>query len=295
MGAAGTASPQWTGVGIGLRREHHDAVLATGRRLDWLEFVPENFMERGGAALEVLSACARRWPVAAHGVELNLGGQAPIEASQLAALEQLFCTVQPRIYSEHLCLVEAGGVRFHELLPLPNNLPALRHVCARINHVQRALGVRLALENVSTYARIPGSTMTEGAFMTAVLQETGASLMLDVNNVYVSARNQGVDPLEMLHALPLSQTVQMHLAGHRDDGVRVIDHHGAPISQDVWDLYAVALRHTAPVPVLVEWDTNIPALDRVLDEADRARAMMDTFTAPLGARAPAEAPPWVQP
>ena len=263
------------GVGIGLRRPHYDAVRETSRHIDWLEVAPENYLGRGGRPLAVLDECSERWPVVAHGVSLSLGGPDPLDVEFLRGLRGLLDRVGSPYFSEHVCLSSAHGVQFHDLIPLPWNEAAAKHVAARIRQAQDALERPLCVENISYYAVMPGSTMTDGEFVRRVVEEADCGLLLDVNNVYVNARNHGRDPVAMLDELPLERARQLHLAGHDDRGSVLIDDHGSAVIAPVWDLYREVIRRAGPVPTLLEWDVRIPALDVLLDEADRARAILE--------------------
>ena len=275
---------QLSGVGIGLRREHFDEVLATSRRIDWLEITPENFIDYGGQAAHVIDRCAERWPMVSHGVSLSVGGPDPLDAALLHATSSLASRTGAPWWSEHICFASGRGLTFHDLLPLPFSDEAVRHIAKRARAAQDCVERQLLLENITYYAEMPGSTMSEGAFVTAVLEESGAALLLDINNVYVNARNHGRDPIAALEALPLDRVRQIHIAGHTPapppfEGI-LFDTHGAPVAADVWQLYRAALRRCGPVPTLVEWDTHIPSLDVLLDEADRARSTMVETTGP---------------
>jgi uncharacterized protein (UPF0276 family) len=266
------------GVGIGLRRPLYDDVLATERQIDWLEIVPENFMDLGGRAKAVLEACAARWPILAHGVSLSVGGPDPFDRAYLGSLRALLDRLSIPVFSDHLCWATAAGVYFHDLLPLPRCEEAVRWCAGRAREAADRLSRPLWLENISYYAVMPGSTMPEEEFIAAVLAEADAGLLLDVNNVFVNASNHGCDPVAALDALPLERTRQIHVAGHVREGARLLDTHGARVTPEVWALLRRALARTGRVPILLEWDTDIPQLERVLDEADRARAILDEVT-----------------
>lgn len=272
-----------TGVGIGLRREHFAAIEQCSRRIDWLEIIPENYVGHGGHVRRHLSWCRERWPVIAHGVSLSLGGPDPLDAGYVDGLRGLLDELQAPFYTDHLCYATIGGVNFYDLLPLPFTEEAVRHTAARIRELADRLERPVAVENISYYAVMPGAAMSEGQFVTAVVEEAGCGLLLDVNNVYVNARNHRQDPVASLEALPLHRTVQIHIAGHVEEGGRLIDTHGRPLVDPVWALYEHALAQVGPVPTLLEWDTDIPALDRVLDEADRARAIWERVAGPAPA------------
>lgn len=277
-----------SGVGIGLRRAHYDTILATNRRVDWLEIAPENYIGRGGRGDRVLAECAERWPMMAHGVSLSLGGPDPLDRELLAGIRSLSARLDLPYYTEHACLARAGGAQFHDLIPVPWNDEAVLHMAARIRQAAEILERPVVVENVSTYCVMPGSTMTECAFVRAVCEEADCGLLLDVNNVYVNARNHGRDALTMLKELPLERTRYIHLAGFLDEGWVVIDTHGAPVAEEVWTLYRQALGLVGPAPTLIEWDLQIPPLDVVLDQADRARAIQDDVRSAAARAAVAE-------
>jgi hypothetical protein len=263
------------GIGIGLRREHYDAILETTRRVDWLEFVPENFIDRDGKGPRALRACAERWPMIPHGVSVSLGGPDPLDRGYLRRLRELLDAVDAPYYSDHLCYTAIDGETFHDLLPLPFSEEAVEHVAARIRMVADILERPVVVENITYYAEMPGSRLGEGEFVGAVLERADCHLLLDLNNVYVNAINHRRDPLQALWALPVERTCHVHLAGYsiEPDG-RLLDDHGSKIDSTVLEMYAQFVGRTGPVSTLLEWDTRVPALDDVLDEADRARAVL---------------------
>ena len=263
------------GVGIGLRRQHLDAITKTDRPIDWIEITPENYMGFGGRARRVLAECARRWPVAVHGVALSLGGPDPLDEAYLAELGSLLDFVQATWFSEHACWSAIGGVQTLDLLPLPFTEEAADHLASRTRQVADRIGLPVLLENITYYAEMPTSVLSEGAFLREVLQRSGADLLLDVNNVYVNACNHGIDPRIALEALPIERTRQIHLAGHRKARDVLLDDHGSPVPDPVLDLYAFALERTGPVPTLIEWDNRVPSIDVLLDEAGRVRAVYE--------------------
>ncbi len=270
------------GVGIGLRPPHYESIFETDRRIDWLEIVPENFVGNEGTARRVLRRCAERWPIIAHGVSMSVGGRTPFDDAYLSGLKQLLDELDAPYYTDHLCYASIDGVAYHDLLPLPYTEEAVRHCAGRIRELSDRLERPVGVENISFYAVMPGSDMTHGEFVTAVTQEADCGLLLDVNNVFVNASNHGGDPLQWLHALPLHRTMQMHIAGHVEEDGRIIDNHGRPVVPGVFSVLRDALAATQAVPVLLEWDTDIPDLDRVLDEADAVR---DVYTQVLGPHA----------
>ena len=276
------APPQPRGVGIGLRPPHYGDILQTPRRIDWLEIVPENFVHMGGFAMRTLRACAERWQIIGHGVSMSFGGTEPFDDDYVAGLKVLLDELDAPYYTDHLCYAGIGGVAYHDLLPLPFTEEAVVHTAKRIRELADRLERPIGVENISFYAVMPGSQMTHGELVTAVAEEADCGILLDVNNVFVNAVNHGGDPLAWLRALPLHRTLQLHIAGHIEEEGRLVDNHGRPIVRGVFDLLREALKVVGPVPVLLEWDTDIPSLDRVLDEADAVR---DIFHDVLGPQA----------
>lgn len=273
------------GFGLGLRPQHYDALLAGEARVDWLEILSENYLVEGGRPLWMLDRMAERWPVALHGVSLNIGGSDPLDRDYLRALRGLVRHVRPRIVSDHLCWTRHGGVQFHDLLPLPQNDDTVLHVAARVRQVQDALGVPLVLENVSSYLRFAGDTLDEAQFLSAVVAESGCVLLLDVNNVFVNAHNHGFDAVAFLDRLPRHAIRQIHLAGHAPDARGsglLIDTHDAPVPAGVWRLYEEAVRRFGAVPAMIERDDHIPPLDALLAELETARRIAaDAVAVPM--------------
>ncbi|KIG13444.1 hypothetical protein DB30_08071 [Enhygromyxa salina] len=263
------------GAGIGLRRRHFSEILEHERPLDFLEIIPENYVGKGGRYLHMLDACAERWPILAHGVSMSIGGPDPLDHEYLAALRQLLDRIGAPFYTDHLCFATLGGRTTFDLLPLPFNEEAVRHTAARVRELADALDRPIALENISYYAQMPTSDLDEGAFVSAVIQEADCMLLLDVNNVFVNARNHELNPSELLWQLPVDRACQIHLAGHKLEGPRLLDNHGAPVCEEVWALYREVIERCGPIPTLIEWDTQIPELAAVLDQADLARVILD--------------------
>ncbi|TMA32867.1 MAG: DUF692 domain-containing protein [Deltaproteobacteria bacterium] len=259
------------GHGIGLRPPHYPRVLDGTAHVDWFEVISENFMIPGGRPLEVLEKARRLAPVVLHGVSMNLGGTDPLSESHLCELERLIRRFDPAWVSEHLCWGAFGRHYAHDLLPLPYTEEALAHVVERIRQVQDRLGRRILVENVSSYLTFTHSTMPEWTFLGAVAEEADCGILLDVNNIYVSAVNHGFAPQDYLAGLSPERIGQMHLAGHSDAGTHLVDTHDHPVPSPVWSLYREAVRRFGPVSTLVEWDDRIPAFEELVAEADRAR------------------------
>jgi hypothetical protein len=278
--------------GLGLKAQHFAHVRATWPDVGFFEVHAENHLVAGGPMLWHLEAIRADYPLTVHGVGLSIGAESELDATHLDAVARLVQRVEPAVFSEHLAWSSHDSRCFNDLLPLPYNLPTLQRVCAHIDQVQNRLGRQMLLENPSTYLGWASSTWSEGAFMSEVVQRTGCALLLDVNNVYVSAINQGNNPLAALHELPLHHTRQVHLAGYAesfdDAGARLlIDNHGASVSDAVWDLYDAALAHIGPVPTLVERDQNIPEFAVLMAEAALAEARMARAVPPTVGFAPA--------
>ncbi|HET9693656.1 MAG TPA: DUF692 domain-containing protein [Steroidobacteraceae bacterium] len=266
-------------AGIGLRAVHHAAVLEQRPDVGWLEVHSENYFADGGAQVDVLMRVREHYPLSLHGVGLSLGTTDPLDRDHLHRLRRAIARFEPALVSEHACWGSVGGVHFNDLLPLPRTREALRHLVARVDEVQEYLGRQLLLENVSSYLEFDGAEMPEWAFLAELAQASGCGLLLDVNNVYVSARNHGFDAHEYLARIPAQHVQEIHLAGHtvnRHGDVEIrIDTHSAPVCDAVWQLYEFALARFGPVPTLIEWDTDIPPLDVLVAEARRADARME--------------------
>lgn len=264
------------GFGLGLRVEHYAAFEAgvdAERRPDWLEIISENYMVPGGPPLAHLERIRADYPLVMHGVSMSIAGPAPLDLGYLRELRDLADRLQPGWVSDHLCWSADAHAQFHDLLPLPLTRASLDHVAARIAQVQDILGRPLVLENVSSYVRFAADEMTEWEFIAQLLKASGAQLLLDVNNVYVSARNHGFDPIAYLDGIPVEPVRQIHLAGHEDRGDIVIDTHDHPVRDEVWALYALALQRLGAVPTMIERDDHIPPLPELLDELALARRL----------------------
>ena len=266
-------APALAGCGIGLRKEHFDAILADRPEVPFFEAISENFMVDGGRPLQVLDRVRRDYPVALHGVSMSLGSAEPVDFAYLRRLKALCERVAPAIVSDHLCWTGLGGHNSHDLLPIPFTEEAVRVAAAKIRRVQDFLGQRILIENISSYVEHSGSRISEVDFLCAVVAEADCGILLDVNNLYVNARNHGVDASRFLARIPAERVGQMHLAGHEDHGDLVIDTHDQPVANAVWELYAEAVARFGPVPTLVEWDARIPALEAVVEEARRAESI----------------------
>ncbi|HVW30673.1 MAG TPA: DUF692 domain-containing protein [Polyangiaceae bacterium] len=262
------------GIGLGLRTVHYAHILEHTPDVEWFEIISENYMKTAGRPLHYLDRIAERYPVVMHGVSLSIGSTDPLDFEYLRELRALRDRTRARWVSDHLCWTGAAGKNTHDLLPLPYTEESLRHVVDRVRAVQDFLGAPLALENPSTYLEFEGSTMKEWDFLAAVASLADCALLLDVNNVYVSAKNHGFSPSEYLDAVPYDRVVQVHVAGHTDNGTHVIDTHIGPVIDPVWELAAKAYARASGASVLLEWDAEIPSFEETFAEALRARAFV---------------------
>lgn len=261
------------GVGLGLRTVHYAEILGQGPAIDWFEILSENYMVPGGRPLYVLDQICERYPVVMHGVSLSVGSTDPLDKGYLKALKKLAQRSRPRWISDHLCWTGVGGHNAHDLLPLPYTEETVRHVVGRVQQVQDFLGRQIALENVSSYMNFTSSTMTEWEFLRTIVEEADCKILLDLNNIYVSAFNHRFDPMDYIQAVPPERVLQFHLAGHKDKGDYLLDTHDHPIKPAVWDLYREALRRFGPVSTLIEWDDHIPPLQELLGYVQQAKTI----------------------
>ncbi len=266
------------GFGLGLRPQHFPDILGPDGdddlgHVDWFEIISENFMAVGGMPLRNLMAVRERRPMAMHGVSLSIGAPDPLDDDYLKNLKSLADLIDPAVVSDHLCWTGAHGVNLHDLLPLPLTEETLTHVAARVIHVQDILGRRIALENASTYVTFTSDTMDEWEFLAVLTRRADCDLLLDINNVYVSAFNHGFDAADYLAGIPKDRVRQIHLAGHEHNGDHIVDTHDAPVADPVWDLYRRAVRHFGAVPTMIERDANIPPFADLVEELGAARRL----------------------
>ena len=266
--------PPLQGFGLGLRTEHYRDFIERRPAVDWLEIISENYLVPGGSPLHHLDRIRAERPMVMHGVSLSIGGTDALDGDYLRALKALADRVQPAWVSDHVCWTGVSGRNLHDLLPLPHTEAALRHLVDRVARVQDVLGRRLVLENVSSYLRFAGDEMGEHEFIAQLANRADCLLLLDVNNVYVNSVNHGFDAKAFIDALPADRVVQIHLAGHsrQPDGL-LIDTHDAPVCEEVWALYAHTLGRIGFRPTMIERDDHIPAIDVLVAELDRARAI----------------------
>ena len=265
--------PQQTG--IGLRSNHYREVLRTRPEIPWLEIHSENYFCTGGPYLHFLDAVRELYPISLHGVGLSLGSTDPLDRGHLAKLKTLITRCRPGLVSEHLSWSSVAGRHANDLLPLPYTEEALRNIVLRIDQIQDHLGHMILIENISSYLGFTHSTITEWEFLTAISRQTGCGILLDVNNVYVSSKNLKFNPYSYIQSVPSHAIQEIHLAGFHDAGTRLIDTHGKPVSDEVWNLFRHALQHHGPKPTLIEWDTDIPPMQVLLQEASKAQSILD--------------------
>jgi uncharacterized protein (UPF0276 family) len=263
------------GAGVGLRAPHYRDFLEHRQPVGWIEVHSENYFGDGGFDRHVLERVRRDYPVSLHGVGLGLGAAQGMDDRHLAKLKRLVAAIEPALVSEHLCWGAADGRHYNDLLPLAYTREALALISDRVARVQELLGRRILVENLSTYLEYAASEMSEGEFIAALARRTGCGILLDVNNLFVNQTNHGTDALATMRAIPTDCVEEIHLAGHLVTEHLLIDHHGDRVADAVWRLYDAALDRFGPVSTLIEWDTDIPALAVLLDEADKARARME--------------------
>ena len=261
------------GFGLGLRTDHYESILESRPRVDWFEVLSENYLVPGGKPLYFLDRIRADFPVVLHGVSLSIGSTDPLSMTYLRSVRELAREIDAAWVSDHLCWSSVDDHYLHDLLPMPYTEESLAHVVARVHRAQDVLGRPLVLENPSTYLGFAESTLTEWDFLAELARQTGCGLLLDVNNVYVSATNHGWSAEAYLEGIPVDAVWQFHLAGHSDLGTHLVDTHDAPVCDAVWSLYARAVHRFGATSTLIEWDDRIPPLDAVIAESARARAV----------------------
>jgi hypothetical protein len=279
-----TALAPFAGFGLGMRKPHYPAYLAGEVPVDFVEVISENFMVEGGRPLRVIDQVRTHYPVALHGVSMSIGSAEGLNRDYLRRLRALADRVQPLWISDHLCWTGAHGFNSHDLLPMPYTREALEIVRRNLEQAQEALGRPMLLENPSSYVTFAHDEMPEWAFVAELVRRSGCFLLLDVNNVFVTARNHGFDPAEYLAAVPADRVRQIHLAGHSQgrEGL-LIDTHDAPTSDPVWALYEGAVARFGPVATMIERDDEIPPLETLLDELAIARRLANSKAGAMAA------------
>lgn len=262
----------FSGFGLGLRRTHYQDFLESDVPVDFVEVISENYMVEGGNPLRILEQVRAKHPVIIHGVSMSIGSANGLDNEYLAKLEQLANRIDPLWVSDHLCWTRTSAHNSHDLLPLPYTEEALQTVCDNIDLAQNTLGRAMLFENPSSYMTFPDDEMTEWEFIAQMAQRTGCYLLLDVNNIFVSAHNHGFSAEDYLAGLPMDRVRQIHLAGHTDGEIK-IDTHDQPVCDGVWQLYAKARSMLGDVATMIERDDGIPPLPELLEELDRARSI----------------------
>jgi uncharacterized protein (UPF0276 family) len=266
------------GVGLGLRAVHYPHILSEWPEVDWFEIISENFLDTQGRPLEILDRLSERYPIVMHGVSMSIGSTDPLDWEYLKKLRALRVRSKARWFSDHLCWTGVAGKNTHDLLPLPYTEEALAHLVSRVKQVQDFFEAPLLLENPSSYAEFAGSTMGEHEFLAALAEEADCGLLLDVNNVYVSSYNHGLDADAYLAALPLDRVGQIHVAGHTNNGTYIVDTHIGPVIDEVWALFEKAHKAVGGAATLLEWDAEIPEFAETHAEALKARAFIESST-----------------
>ena len=258
------------GCGIGLRLDHFQSIDEQQPNVPWFEVLSDNYLLEGTKQRKYLQTFREKYPVTFHGVGLSIGSTEPLNQDYLSKLKRLKQEIQPAWVSDHLCWTSAHGIVTHDLIPLPYTESVIHHLVDRISQVQDYLGEALVIENVSSYLQFKQTEMTEWDFINAVTEKSGCKLLLDVNNIYVSAYNHGFNAEDYLNAMPKECIVEIHLAGYEDKGTHLLDTHSRQVTPPVWDLFEKTIKRFGDLPVLIEWDNDIPPLEQVIQEADKA-------------------------
>jgi uncharacterized protein (UPF0276 family) len=265
------------GIGIGLRSPHYSYILENKPDISWFEVLADNYLISGGLPLYYLDKIRQDYPVTLHGVGMSLGSTDALNFTYLTRLKSLVEKIKPAYVSDHLAWISVNNHYLNDLIPLPYTEETRQHLAQRIIQVQEFLGQRILIENPSAYISFTHSTMTEWEFLQGLLKEADCYLLLDVNNVYVSAINQNFDPLNYLEQIPKNRVKEIHLAGYQEKENYLFDTHGYPVHEPVWELYKVALQNFGSIPTLIEWDTDIPEFEVLMAEANQAKSYQLTI------------------
>ena len=263
-----------SGVGLGLRAPHYSTILEQQPAVPWFEVLIDNYFCKGGQALKRLEAVRQHYPITFHSVGMSLGSSNPLNQDYLKQLKHLINVFEPTYVSDHLCWSAVDSYFLHDLLPLPYKSNVVTYVADRIQQVQDCLGRRLLLENVSSYLGYKESVMQEWEFLLRIVERADCDILLDINNIYVSASNHDFNANDYLEAMPANRIKELHLAGYEDQGTHLLDTHGEAIHEPVWQLYEQAIEKFGPIPTLVEWDNNIPGFDVLYAEGQKAEAIL---------------------
>lgn len=265
---------QLKGAGLGLRASHYQEIFETKPDVPWFELLSDNYMAAGGLPIQRAEKVRQDYPITLHGVGMSLGSADPLNTDYLKRLKVLADRLEPHYVSDHIAWVSVDGKYTHDLLPLPYNQDMLQHLRVRIQQVQEYLGRTILIENPSSYLSFDSSDMSEADFINQLSLSSGCELLLDVNNIYVSAMNHGFDPYQYLESIPQDKVKEIHLAGYEQMDGYLFDTHGHSVKPPVWDLYRAALKRFGSVPTLIEWDTDVPEFSTLLAEAKKADAFM---------------------
>ena len=265
----------YLGYGLGLRTAHYQTILETQPAVDWFEIITENYLVPGGRPLHVLEKIRRNYPLVMHGVSLSIGSVDELNLDYVQRIKKLADDIEAQWISDHLCWTGVNGINAHDLLPLPYSEEAIQHVVERVQRVQDMLGRQILLENVSSYVTFRDSLMPEWEFVSEVIKRADCLLLLDVNNIYVSAFNHDFDPVKYIDALPSQRIQQIHLAGHTNCGTHIIDTHDEPVIDEVWALYEYTIRRFGKISTMIERDDNIPAFAELHTELQKAKQIAE--------------------
>ena len=265
---------QFLGFGLGLRAPHFEQIITDKPAVDWFEIISENYFVGGGKPWHYLNKIRADYPVVMHGVSMSIGSTGTLNLEYLKTLKRTIARIEPQWVSDHLCFSQVGDINSHDLLPMPYTDEALEHLASRIHQVQEFLSREMIFENVSSYLTYKDSQMSEWDFLAALHNKTGCRFLMDVNNVYVSARNHQFDAMTYLNAIPKKAIAQIHLAGHQDFGSHIIDTHDEDVPPAVWELYANYAKQLGPVSTMIERDDNIGSLQDLMTELERARQLV---------------------
>lgn len=264
-----------TGAGLGLRSEHYQTILESIPNVPWFELLSDNYMSGGGLPLARAEAVREHYSMTLHGVGMSLGSVDPLNLAYMERLKVLVDRLEPVHVSDHIAWVSVDGQYAHELLPLPYTQEALSLMVSRVSQAQDYLGRQMLVENPSSYLEFAVSEMSEQEFVSDMVKQSGCGVLLDINNLFVSAVNHGFSAIDYINALPKCSVKEIHLAGYEDRGDYLFDTHGHPVHEEVWRLYQQAVDVLGPVPTLIEWDTDVPHFDLLLDEAAKAQMILD--------------------
>ncbi len=266
------------GAGLGLRSSHYQEIFDTKPDVPWFELLSDNYMSDGGLPIIRAEKIREDYPVTLHGVGMSLGSTDPLNTDYLSKLKALTDRIEPTYVSDHIAWVSVGGKYTHDLLPLPYTEETLHHISDRISQVQEFLGRKILVENPSSYMTFDSTDMTEAEFIKGITQRTDCDLLLDINNIYVSAVNHDFDPYEYLKGIPSDRVKEIHLAGYEKMDNYLFDTHGYQVHPPVWDLYRAALKQFGAIPTLIEWDTDVPSFTTLRQEAKKAEQQLKAFS-----------------